>query len=121
MASGTGMVRKPAFSNARMYSSREVGFGGGQSSVENSGGMPSPGQSARYSRLGPALDFMFTTNNRLPSALTDTELGYQPVGIRPSNRPNVTSMTATAFSPPRVAYSQRPSGLTASELGLEPL
>src|SRR5580704_6160628 len=97
------MVRSPAFSRARMYSLREVGFGGGHRSVENSGGMPMPGQSVRYSRLGPAFDFMFTTNNVLPSALTVTELGYQPVGMRPSNCSDATSMTATAFSPPSVA------------------
>src|SRR5271169_2118334 len=101
--SGTGMVRNPAFSRARMYSLREVGFDGGQRSPEYSDGMPSPGQSTRYSRFWPALDFMFTTYNVLPSALTVTELGYHPVGIRPSSCWEATSMTATAFSPPSVA------------------
>src|SRR5208282_5088050 len=101
--SGTGIVRNPAFSRASMYSLREVGFAGGHRSPEYSDGMPLPGQSARYSRLGPALDFMFTTYNVLPSALTVTELGYQPVGMRPSNCWEATSMTATAFSPPSVA------------------
>src|SRR5208282_6117485 len=103
LASGTGMVRNPAFSRARMYSLREVAFAGGQRSPEYPDGMPSPGQSTRYSRFGPALDFMFTTYNVLPSALTVTELGYQPVGMRPSNCWEATSMTATAFSPPSVA------------------
>src|SRR5208282_236140 len=97
------MVRNPAFSRAGTYSLREVGFGGGQRSSEYCGGMAVPGQSTRYSRLGPALDFMFTTNSVLPSALTVTELGYQPVGMRPSSFCEATSMTATAFSPPSVA------------------
>src|SRR5271155_4687635 len=96
------MVRNPAFSSARMYSLREVGFGGGQSNSEYCGGIPTPGQSERDSRLGPALDFIFTTYKVLPSALTVTELGYHPVGMRPSSCCEATSMTATAFSPPSV-------------------
>src|ERR1700674_1679470 len=96
------MVDSPAFSSARMYSLREVGFGGGQRSSEYCGGMPRPGQSERYSRLGPALDFMLTTYKVLPSALTVTELGYHPVGMRPSTCRDATSITATAFSPPSV-------------------
>src|ERR1022692_1964280 len=106
------MVEKPAFSSARIYSSREVAVdrtppstsraAGGQRSAEFCGGMALPGQSILYSRLGPALDFMLTTNSRVPSALTETELGYHPVGMRPSSCWEATSMTATAFSPPRV-------------------
>src|SRR5271169_145659 len=96
------MVDNPAFSNARIYSLRDVGFAGGHSSCEYCGGMPIPGQSDRYSRLGPAFDFMFTTYKVLPSALTVTELGYHPVGMRPSSCWDFTSMTATAFSPPSV-------------------
>src|ERR1022692_3265557 len=102
LASGTGIVESPAFSSARMYGLREFRFGGGHSSFAYCGGILLAPQSLRYSRFGPALDFMLTTNNRLPSALTDTELGYHPVGIRPSTCCEATSMTATAFSPPSV-------------------
>ena len=53
-----------------MYSLREVGLGGGQRSEAYCGGIPVPGQSTRYSRLGPALAFMFTTYSVVPLALS---------------------------------------------------
>jgi len=52
-----------------MYSLRKVGFG------------PTPPLPAGF---GPGISLALTTYSRRPSALTETEFGYQVVGIRPT-------------------------------------
>src|SRR5262245_52543989 len=71
--------------------------------------------------FGPGILLPLITYNMRPLALTDTEFGYQPVGIRPATFRFRRFTTATAFSPPSVTYSHRSSGLNASELGFAPL
>src|SRR5271165_2527137 len=65
----------------------------------------------------------FTTYRVEPSGLMLTELGYQPVGIRPVTTGcfPVRLMTATALVPPSVTYAVRSSGERATLLGLLPL
>src|SRR6516162_4007829 len=57
----------------------------------------------------------------MPSLLTETEVGYQPVGMRPLTCLEARFTTATAFSNPSVTYNVFSSGLRAAELGFEPL
>jgi len=64
--------------------------------------------------------FGIATYSRVPSALSVTELGYQPVGICPMIWPDATSITPTAFSPASVVYKTVPFALRAREFGLEP-
>src|SRR5262245_11533950 len=71
--------------------------------------------------LGPVLLMNVQTYSRAPSALTETEVGYHPVGMRPAARLPTRSITATAFSNPNVTYRVFSSGLRAAEFGLEPL
>src|SRR5260370_11423711 len=58
-----------------------------------------------------------------PPGLTLTELGYQPVGIKPATFPvSFSSLsTANAFVPPWVTYNVRSSGESARLFGLLPL
>ena len=61
-----------------------------------------------------------------PSALTSSDVGYQPVGINPSSEaddavPLLTSYCATALMPPSATKSVRPSGARATAVGASPI
>src|SRR5678816_1451592 len=63
------------------------------------------------------------TSNRLPSGVTRTDVGYQPTGIKPSERllPGVaTSKTGLALRFALAPNTVASSGDSARLLGLEP-
>src|SRR5439155_24643075 len=63
------------------------------------------------------------TNNRLPSGVTRTEVGYQPTGIKPSERlrPGVlTSKTATILLSALATKRVFSSGVRATLFGVDP-
>ena len=99
---GAGSVRKPALSSCQTYCFSTVLQRGRAVGAR----CCSPTCRVHCRGSGPALLLPFTTYSRLPSRLTLTEFGYQPVGIRP----------ATAA----VALGRRATAITASEL-LPPL
>src|SRR5262249_6422028 len=72
--------------------------------------------------FGPGGLFPFTTKRRLPSRLTATDSGYQPVGTRPTTRLLAPSATTdTAFVPPFVTNRVFSSGESARKFGALPL
>src|SRR5207245_4939381 len=81
------------------------------------------GVQAQPAAFAPSGLLPFTTYSQPPSPLTLTELGYQPVGIKPATRPvSLSSLTtAKAFVPPSVTYRVRSSGESAKAFGLLPL
>ena len=67
--------------------------------------------------------FPLATSKRLPSGVTRTEVGYQPTGMKPSERlaPGCeTSKTATLLLQALATKSRRPSGESARLFGVEP-
>src|SRR5215813_12347524 len=63
------------------------------------------------------------TSKRLPSGVTRTEVGYQPVGMKPSERllpGRLISNTATIFTFALATNRNRSSGDNARLLGVEP-
>src|SRR3954470_4540529 len=65
----------------------------------------------------------FATSNLFPSGVTRTEVGYQPTGIKPSERlfPGVlTSKTATALLSAFATKRVFSSGVKARLLGVDP-
>src|SRR5215467_9169980 len=86
--------------------------------------MPAAPTSPRqFPLLGPGTLLPFTIYKVLPSALTETLLGYQPVGINPMTCPapeDSSAIKATAFVPPSVTYSVCSSGDNARLLGFAP-
>src|SRR4029453_5194066 len=65
----------------------------------------------------------FATSNRLPSGVTRTEVGYQPTGMKPSERlwPNSdTSNTANVLMLALATNKIFSSGVSARLFGVEP-
>ena len=70
-----------------------------------------------------ALPLPFAISSLLPSGVSRTEVGYQPVGMKPIDRlwpRTLTSQTATVLIFALAMNSVRPSGESARLLGVEP-
>src|SRR5690348_16987619 len=82
--------------------------------------------------FGPGTLRVFTTYSIFPSALTLTELGYHPVGIKPRTIPPgkpardsfcipSVNIAAIEFAPPFATYNVFSSGESARLFGLLPM
>src|SRR5262245_24735047 len=82
------------------------------------------GSIGRFTRLGPVpAPLPLATITRLPSAVVVTNVGYQPVGKKPSIRLlPCSSMSTTAIEllSALATYSVSPSGDNANEFGVLP-